>query len=57
MLYINYLRLTLIRSEALFLCLWKEALLDELFCDLDSVGCCTLAEVVSHAPEVEAGLD
>ena len=37
------------------LCLWKEALLNELFCNLDCVGCCSLAEVVSHTPEVEAG--
>ena len=38
------------------LLLRKEALLDELFCDLDCVGCCTLAEVVSNAPEVETRL-
>ena len=35
----------------------KETFLDELFSDLDCVGRCTFAEVVGHAPEVEAGLD
>ena len=31
----------------------KETFLDELFCDLDSVGGSAFAQVVSHAPEVE----
>jgi hypothetical protein len=44
-------------GSALMLFLRKEAFLDELFSDLDCVGGGTLAEVVCHAPEVEAGLD
>jgi hypothetical protein len=31
----------------------KEAFLDELFGDLDGVGCSAFAEVVGNAPEVE----
>jgi len=36
------------------LLLRKEAFLDELLGNLDGVGCGSLAEVVGHAPEVEA---
>ena len=36
--------------------LWKEAFLNEFLCDLYGIGCCTLAEVVGYAPEVEAVL-
>ena len=38
------------------LLLRQESLLDELLGDLHSVCCCSLAEVVGHTPEVEAGL-
>ena len=44
------------KVDMIGLCFWKEALLDELFGNLHGVGCGSLAEVVGHAPEVEAGL-
>jgi hypothetical protein len=36
------------------LCLWKEALLDKLFGNLDCICGGTLAEIVSHAPEIKS---
>ena len=35
------------------LCLWEEALLDKLLGNLDCICGSTLAEIISHAPEVE----
>lgn len=40
-----------------FLLSWKKSFFYKLFSYLDSVCRCSLAEIVSYAPEVEAVLD
>ena len=35
----------------------QKTFLDEEFGNLNGVGCCTFAEIVSHTPEIESVLD